>query len=279
MSNGIVTYSTLGKNGRFANAAFQLAFTIAYALDHNKDFVFPEWWYSKWMQKPLPIGTVEDAIQVAVPFHYAPIQDYPGKNVDFRYSHGQSHKYFAHHWDVIKPYVTLRDEYKAMVLNRYHHLIHDTKTCSIHIRLGDYDNPLNRAYHGVMPLTYYEEAIKAIYGCKRPSDVIFFIFSDEYEKAKKLFSLPNMIFVEGNDSVIPKATDNSGLPIGNGDLLDLFLMSKCDHNIIANSSFSWMGAWMNENPNKMVVAPKNWFAGKDAPQITKDIYCDDWIVI
>ena len=279
MGKTIATYSTLGKNGRLANAMFQVAFTIAYALDYNKDFVFPEWFYSQWMEKKLPIGNVENAIQVAVEFHYAPIQDYPIRNVDFRYAHAQSSKYFAHHWDAIKPYLTLKEEYKKMVLNRYDHMLFRNNTCSIHVRLGDYDNPLNRAYHGVMPVSYYEEAIKRIYGEPNPSDVVFLILSDEPEKAKQMFNLPNMFFVEGNDEIIPKAKDISGLPIGNGDLPDLYLMSQCTNNIIGNSSFSWWGAWMNENPKKQVVAPKNWFAGKDAPQITKDIYCDGWITI
>lgn len=281
MGKAIAIYSTLGKNGRLANTYFQIAFTIAYALDHDKDFVFPEWFYSRWMQKQLPVGTVVDAIQVAAPFHYVQIQDYPGKNVDFRYNHFQSEKYFKHHWSEIKPYLTLKDEYQKMVLNKYHHLLHGRKTCSIHVRFGDYDTLLNRNYHGLMPISYYEQAIKEIYGDNAPTDVLFFIFSDEIEKAKKIFNLPNMIFVEGDDKIIPKGLDINNLPIGNGDLLNLFLMSLCSDNIIANSSFSWWGAFINKNPYKKVVCPKNWFiaGNKETPQITTDIPAEGWIVI
>lgn len=278
MNKSIATYSTLGKNGRFANAAFQLAFTISYALDHNKDFVFPEWEYSKWMEKPLPIGALEDAIQIAVPFHYVPIQDYPGKNIDFRYNHAQSSKYFSHHWNEIKPYVTLKKEYRDYLLQKYGDQLKTNRTCSIHIRLGDYTQKHNREYHGSLPVSYYKKAIKEIYG-DDTSDVLFFIFSDEIKKCGEFFWDAPAIFVNEGDSIIPAWKDNSGLPCGNGDLLELFLMSQCSNNIIANSSFSWWGAWMNENPNKKVVAPKNWFVGKDAPQIIKDIYCDGWITI
>jgi hypothetical protein len=59
--------------------------------------------------------------------------------------------------------------------------------------------------------------------------------------------------------------------------IDLCLMSMCDHNIIANSSFSWWGAWLNNNPNKKVVAPKKWF-GPAYTHNTKDLYPESWII-
>jgi hypothetical protein len=68
-----------------------------------------------------------------------------------------------------------------------------------------------------------------------------------------------MVFVDGND-----------------DVEDMWLMSICNNNVIANSSFSWWGAWLNSNPNKKVIAPNNWF-GSQTNLNTSDIIPDNWI--
>lgn len=277
--NGSVTYREMGRNGRLANQMFQIAGTISYALTHNKSFVFPYWPYSKYMQKELPIGELLDTINVPVQFHYAPIEDIPGKNVNLVSGHMQSSKYFAHHWETIKPYLTIKNEYKEAILSKYSskEILSSKKICSIHCRLCDYTLPVNIEYHGMCSMDYYRNAVIAIFGEDRPRDVLFVIFSDEIDKAKKMFNLPNMYFVEPDDSIVPKMKDFSGLPMGNGDLMDLFLMSFCSNNIICNSSFSWFAAWLNENPDKKVVAPIKWFS--NAPIITKDIIEKNWIAI
>jgi len=273
----VATYREMGRNGRMANQFFQIAGTIAYALDHNKSFVFPPWVYGKWMEKPLPVGFCPNAINVPVQFHYAPIEDIPGKDVNLVNGHLQSSSYFAHHWETIKPYLTIKKEYKDIIIRRYTEELTRWKTCSIHVRLTDYENPINIDYHGLMGKEYYAAAIKKIYGTESPDDVLFLIFSDDIEKCKQMFNLPKMKFIHPDDSIVPKMKDFSGLPMGNGDLMDLFLMSYCDNNIIVNSSFGWWGAFCNENKDKRVVCPKNWF--NDAPIITKDVACEGWILI
>jgi 5'(3')-deoxyribonucleotidase len=96
-----------------------------------------------------------------------------------------------------------------------------------------------------------------------PKNSIFLIFSDDIEWCKENF--PNIsdkfIFIEGNK-----------------DYEDLYIMSKCKNNIISNSTFSWWGAWLNQNENKKVVAPLKWF-GSSINHNTKDLYCDGWIKI
>lgn len=276
--NNRVSFSQLGNIGRLGNQFFQIAFTIAYAIRTNMDFHFPKWVYSKWMNKELPFGDFDKAdVNSLVSFHYEPISLYPGKNVDLRDSHGQTEKYFKNQWEVIKPYLTIKDEYKEAIKYKYRGHLGHQKTCSIHIRLTDYTNPVNIDYHGMCSMDYYRKAIAEIYGDENPKDVLFMIFSDEISKAKEMFSLPNMYFVEPDDSIVPKMKELSGLSIGNGDLMELFLMSYCKDNIIVNSSFSWWGAWLNENPNKRVVAPLHWF--NQAPIDYKDVVPEGWIKI
>jgi hypothetical protein len=92
----------------------------------------------------------------------------------------------------------------------------------------------------------------------------FFVFSDDYEWAKD-----NLVFDAPTIFVKPSP---DGL-----ECHDLYAMSLCKHNVIANSSFSWWGAWLNQNPNKIVVAPRKWFVA--GPQTTNDLIPESWIRI
>ena len=87
------------------------------------------------------------------------------------------------------------------------------------------------------------------------------VFSDDIPWCKENLIFDNIIFIEGNK-----------------DYEDLWLMSLCEHNIIANSSFSWWGAWLNENKNKKVVSPLNWF-GQQSNTNQSDIVPESWIKI
>jgi len=126
-----------------------------------------------------------------------------------------------------------------------------TTTCSvaIHVRRGDYVGTGGSAsFHGICSLDYYRRAAvamaKSIY-CPN-----FFVFSDEPEWVRENFELSYPY------TIVDRNQDDD--PVG-----DLGLMSLCKHHIIANSSFSWWGAWLNENPGKKIIAPSRWFAGGD----------------
>jgi hypothetical protein len=112
---------------------------------------------------------------------------------------------------------------------------------SLHVRRGDYT--LAAEGNIALPLDYYRRAIDFIR--QRFEHPVFFIFSDDIEFARE--SLPtgmHRVFVEGNDDF--------------SSYEDLRLMAACQHHIIANSSFSWWGAWLNPSPDKLVVAPRHW---------------------
>lgn len=257
---GKVTYSALGRNGRLANSLFQAVATLAYGMEHGKEILFPEWKYNKYMVKPLPTGPINvDRIYNEPTFHYSKIPFFPG-DVDLGTSYFQSAKYFEKYWHEIRPYVTLKPEYVDYMIKKYGELFL-RRSCSIHVRHGDYlTNATHRDYHGVLPIEYYQEAVRILYG-QYFNNVQYLIFSDDLDWCRENFNLNNQIFVEDEE-----------------DIIDLFLGSCCNDHIVANSSFSWWQAFLGRHPEKKVVAPRRWFMPK-ANLNTKDLYCEGWKII
>ncbi|MFK8060651.1 MAG: alpha-1,2-fucosyltransferase [Polaribacter sp.] len=130
-------------------------------------------------------------------------------------------------------------------------------SCSLHIRRGDYisDEKANKV-HGTCDLDYYKRGIEHIN--KTYNNVTFFVFSDDVLWTKNNLPVENAVYV-----------DIKSIPHE-----DMYLMSLCSHNITANSSFSWWGAWLNKNENKTVIAPKKWFVDKE-----NEVACQNWILL
>lgn len=138
--------------------------------------------------------------------------------------------------------------------------IKNVNSVSIHFRRGDYvlNNEANN-YHGVCSMEYYNSAIELIKS--KVFNPVFFIFSDDMEWVRKNIDI-------NGDSYFVSDPENSTAHS------DLFLMSSCKHAIIANSSFSWWGAWLISNPEKYIIAPKNWFT--DLNIHTSDLIPPEW---
>ena len=153
----------------------------------------------------------------------------------------QNEKYFNDIEKVILKEFTLKNEF--LIKNKkLKETIKNTNSISIHIRRSDYiKNKKTNEIHGVCTTDYYQKAIKKI--IENNNNIHIFVFSDDILWAKNnlKFNFPISFIV------------------GNKDYEDLILMSLCKHNIIANSSFSWWGAWLNKNPKKIVIAPQRWF--------------------
>jgi hypothetical protein len=130
----------------------------------------------------------------------------------------------------------------------------DTNTTSIHIRRTDYIT--SNGVHPVKSIKYYQDALDII----GDYDYLF-IFSDDIQWCKDNLKFNNMIFMDGLTNIE-----------------DLYLMSMCKNNIIANSSFSWWAAWLNKNIDKKVIAPLNWF-GSQTNINDSDIIPESWIKI
>ena len=170
----------------------------------------------------------------------------------------QSERYFQPFQPIIRREFRFKEEILKDV-KTFGKYLSTQPSVAIHIRRGDYKDEKTLRYHGILSFDYYQRAI-ALIQQKLPTPH-FFIFSDDGAWVKENLQLENSSIVSGVYS--------------KNHFEDLYLMSKCQHNIIANSSFSWWGAWLNNNPDKIVIAPKQWF--NEGPQDTQDLCPPDWI--
>lgn len=169
----------------------------------------------------------------------------------------QSEKYFIKYRDEILKEFSFKDK-PSEKNKKAHNQIVSTTSVSLHVRRGDYaSHKQTNETHGLTSLEYYEKAIDYI--VSKVGEVEIFVFSDEPDWCKKNIKTPYpMTFISGN--------------IGHEDMQ---LMSSCKHHIVANSSFSWWGAWLNPSEEKIVVAPKKWFNDKKLD--SSDLIPESWV--
>jgi len=170
----------------------------------------------------------------------------------------QCEKYWEHIEDIIKKEFTFKEEFRseaesqiASIREKYDELV------SLHFRRGDYVGNQNR--HPLLSLSYYQKAIDQLI----TDSTALLIFSDDVNWCKEQFGEDERIYYID----------------GNIDFVDMCMMSLCDHNVIANSTFSWWGAWLNSNPDKKVIAPKTWLGPEIRHLQSDDLYCKNWIII
>lgn len=179
-------------------------------------------------------------------FNYWPELCESARNGSFLHGYWQSEKYFRAHAQIIREDFIFKSPLSGRSLE-VARLIQQSLSISVHIRRGDYvKNSKTHAVHGICSLEYYKKSINML--LVRFPGAKFFAFSDDpiWVSEMLIKHFPDMLLVDCNK--------------GESSYNDMRLMSMCQHNIIANSTFSWWGAWLNPNPNKVVIAPKNWFA-------------------
>lgn len=262
----ICVFSHLGKFGRFANGAYQIAATIGIARRNGFDFQFPYWQNhngrdfepdldidcQKEFVNPLPLQTIPDPPQHGVAFGWHPDRIKLSHSVDL-YGHFQSEKYFDCAIDEVRWYMTMKDE---PPLNDY---------CALHWRAGDYgeqptpQHPDGNPFHPRMNESYYGPAIAQF-----DSDQKFLVFSDNIEGAKQMLGTSDrFVYSEGRNYFD-----------------DFRLMKTCKHFIVANSSFSMFAAIIANQPGKRIIAPAPWFGGAYQGSLPEeDIYPSGCTVI
>lgn len=251
--------------GGLGNLMFQIAAAYVVSLRDNKEFICDT---TDMMIPHKPYTSYSDNIFRKIKFSNNLFnQENVGEN-GFRYTpipkmdgnvklvgHFQSEKYFIDYKNEILKLFEIDENTNTFLLEKYGELLNQD-TCSIHVRRGDYISLPN--HHPLQPIDYYEKSVKIIGENKH-----FLIFSDDIKWCEENFGfIKNKTFISNNL-----------------DYQDLYLMSMCNHNIIANSTFSWWGAWLNKNENKQVIAPTKWFGVTYSSFKTDDLYCNNWINI
>ncbi len=161
----------------------------------------------------------------------------------------QSEKYFSDRDNILELF-SPTPEIINYINDKYSY-VHGN-TCSIHVRRGDYLK--HPTHHPTCSLEYYKKAMNTM-----PVGTRFLIFSDDINWCKENFTGHYATFIENEK-----------------DYIDLYLMSMCRHNITANSSFSWWGAWLNKNRRKIVITPSNWFGPDKIGFTTEDLIPKTW---
>ena len=277
----MITYNKIGHFGRLGNQMFQFAATVGIARKANQGFAFPKEnteipsvedfkdgvrrevyfdlpkYFPNVERTLAPLEQIQTYHIAQEPyFHFCPdLFTVPDQTNLMGYF--QTEKYFEHCSDLILGYFQFDKDIKKQAENNFPSFPVKLEYVSIHLRRGDYAGL--QQFHPVMDADYYFDAMTQF----MEGDYCFLIFSDDIQYAKELFGeQENIVYIEGNDPAV-----------------DMCMMTMCDHNVIANSSFSWWGAWLNDNTNKKVIAPKKWFGpAYKGVHDTKDLYPQSWIV-
>lgn len=266
----MISFNQLGNLGRLGNQMFQYASLRGIAANRGFDFCIPPE-YSFGVSDP---NVKNSDTNIYTAFDLSRCKKFlePNKmvkecgfhfdeylfnncedNVDL-YGYFQSEKYFKHIEDDIRKDFTFESEVTDVCQEFIEEVVKSDKIISVHVRRGDYLNL--KSFHPTPPIEYYSEALKKF------EDVPVIIFSDDSEWClrQKLFN-PDRFFISQSNMA----------------KYDLCLMSMCTHHIIANSSFSWWGAWLSKSKN--VIAPKVWFGPSLPDHDTQDLYLDGWEVL
>lgn len=156
----------------------------------------------------------------------------------------QDERYFTEIRQTLLEEIELKDPMTAIDAERLRQ-IRAGVSVSVHVRRGDYvSNAATRAFHGVLGGSYYEAALECIVQLTGERALELFVFSNDIAWCKQELEL---------------GYPTTFIDSGNSGAEDMRLMKHCRHHVVANSSFSWWGAWLSDHPGKVVVAPKNWF--------------------
>ncbi len=252
--------------GQLGNQMFEIATTLSLAWDNDAEAYFPDLTQSDKFNIPnnfekvffrlnggAPPGKIHK-IYLEKGHPYKPIPFSDGMAISGFF---QTAKYFDHHRDRIVALFQPVREIDDYLLKKYAPIIDHPKTVALHARTYFREDPSRHCFH-LCDMKYFKQAMDLF----PDEDTVFIIFSDEIWWCEFIFRNcgRQMIFMKDEDY-----------------LHDFYLMSKCKHHIISNSSFSWWAAYLNQNPDKTVVAPAKWMVNRRLNDC--DIVPDEWIKV
>ena len=276
-----IGYNRLGSNGRLGNQMFQYAGLRGIAAHRGFDWTIPEPvtygdsnyglfdCFKMSSVKEENFGLIQgESLQTGC-FHFN--QDAYDKWPDATNLHDyfQTEKYFKNVEEDIRKDFTFQNDIMAPcleVMNEYEDPIF------IHVRRGDYVNqPEN---HPALPVSYYKNALEKHFKDDQP----VFVFSDDLDWCRGNFKDDRFLISTENPLYEQTADTNDGRVKSFIPYYDLCMMSLCTGGIIANSSMSWWGAWLINNPTSPIVAPTPWFGANYSHYNMNDLIPESWIV-
>lgn len=262
----MIGMTSLGSNGRFGNQMFQYATLYALGKELNYEISIP---YSNINSNDYLHFCLPDCFSLSAKdlknHYFSSYYQEPHFNYDINIKnipdntnlkgYFQSEKYFKSYKNNLK---NKEFNFKNEIKIKTNELLkgRDSDLISVHMRLGDYLKFQNS--HPICSSDYYKLAL-----AEMPKDANVILFSDDYSLALPFFKdLGINVFACGT----------------NDKFVDMCLMTFCEYHIIANSSFSWWGAWLSNS--KKTIAPKQWFGtAPHMPKTWDDVYSEDWIVV
>jgi len=264
--------------GGLGNQLFQIFAVLGYAFRYNTDYTFPRCKQQGDPRTTMYWDNLMDQLAPAISpkpirmpvyneggFCYKEIPQLSQSHKLFGYF--QSYKYFEDQYDKIRNLMKLDDKQED-IIKRFGSF---DDTISLHFRIGDYKHVTD--HHPILDTIYFERALRKIVEKTGKDNWKVFWFSEKGDERKIRLSrlsvlmkkFPRMQFIRAQD--------------GTQDWEQMLMMSCCTHNIIANSSFSWWGAYFNSNKEKIVCRPAKWFGPALKNESTDDLCPKDWIIV
>ena len=292
--------------GGLGNQLFQIYTTIALSIETKTVFKFPmnklvydvrnNTYWNSFLKSLNRHATIVDIKNVKLPlykekdFKYDKIQISPDiiKKTGgvMLYGYYQSYKYFDKYYSTISQYINLNESIQA-IRNTFYKKYENKNVVSMHFRLGDYKKLQH--CHPILGVEYYINSINSIKSILNSSQTQATIANSSNTKWTILYFCEDAdrIEVETKITKIKTKCMESESPLeleferanpksNIQDWQELLLMSCCQHNIIANSSFSWWAAYFNTNPHKIVCYPETWFGPQLSQHDTKDLFPSSW---
>lgn len=247
--------------GRSLSARYEtdlLLDTGEYDRTNHRVYALDKFAISAGIATPIQIKKCKHVVERGVEFDPAVCTVGPDAYLE---GYWQSEKYFKDSGAAIRREFILKEPQGR----KYNDALTDiasNASVSLHIRRGDYLSAKNQVIYTQLPLSYYEQAVACI--AKKVGSIKIFVFSDDSAWVRENLSLPFPVVYVSDDQF--------------ADYQDLVLMSACKHHVIANSSFSWWGAWLSgDTPDRITIAPAIWLNGNTYH--TEDIVPERWIKI
>jgi hypothetical protein len=254
------------KSGRYGHAGFQLEEIFALRPEdrsrHLGTTLFGVYWhvirvFPKKMRPFLLRLAGMSEVKVAENFVFYPEVLRSAHKNELFMGTWQSQRYFEGAEEEVREAFAFKEELLNEPSRKMKEAIESCNAVSLHVRRDDYlSTTYAQGFGGICTTAYYQKAIA--YMKENTDHPRLFVFSDDIGWCRNNLDVADATFVDCNH--------------GDESWQDMYLMSRCQHNIVANSTFSWWGAWLNAHPDKIIVAPDRWWNG-----LKDDVVPDEWV--